>query len=118
MANRFGFDSVTEGSILSLTGTNVTTADQLVAALSSQTGRPFGGGVVPVPAEDTARFVNGLNSQGQRPFLALFYGPNASPRDGHWGVVEGLTANGNIAILDPAGLRYTMTPTAFFDAWR
>ena len=121
VANKLGFDAVTEQSIIKAVGSDLTNAGELAGALTDQTGRTFIGGALArvVPEADITAWVAARTNQGDQPFIILFYGPNSSATSaGHWVVVEGVTPSGNIAILDPAGLQYTMQPDAFFSAWK
>jgi filamentous hemagglutinin len=79
-------------------------ASKLNAVDSGWTGAPL----------DTSSFT-ALNKTGS--WSAMMWEPGAST--GHWVVVDGLNAAGNVVIRDPAGVgtTYTMTVDAFKEIW-
>jgi hypothetical protein len=81
------------------------------------------GGTVPFdPAKLTGNqvqgVVNNLTGNGSQPVMTLLQTPGSSPTStGHWVMVNGLDSAGNVMISDPAGLKYTMTPSNFGSSW-
>ena len=118
MLSQRQLESVTEGAIIALIGEKVAAARQLAQSLQKVTGKVVAGGAAPdlVSLSDVPEPVNGLTSEGTRPFSALFYGPNSSRKNGHWVVVEGMK-RGKVKILDPGGVECEMTASDFHEAW-
>ncbi|CAN7513741.1 hypothetical protein LJR290_003483 [Variovorax sp. LjRoot290] len=86
------------------------------------TGKNVTGGAWPDPPEtlnsqQVVSAVNYLTNNNSSSFLALFNAPGTGPKDGHWVLVQGFDLAGNVKILDPTGLSYTMRPADFQSAW-
>jgi uncharacterized Zn-binding protein involved in type VI secretion len=123
MAQSMGYTDVTEQTLIDAVGINATEASPLANAIQSATGESIVGGTTPfIPAELTngqmQSVVNNLTGNGVQPIMTLLHAPGQSVTSvGHWVMVDGLDAAGNVMIRDPAGLQYTMTPSNFTNSW-
>lgn len=70
--------------------------------------RSWSGGYLDATSEN----LNALSSNGQ--WMALL-APEAKP--GHWVIVNGIDEFGNVKILDPRGLAYSLAPSDFLNLW-
>lgn len=124
LAQRLGYNGVTEGSIIDAIGNGNTSAEQISTALASQTGLEFRAGAwgragLASDAQITSLVKQATNG-GRSPLLVLFHEPGVQQvtDPGHWVSVQGVDAAGNIRVMDPAGIQYSQTPRGFARAWK
>jgi filamentous hemagglutinin len=89
-------------------GGELTSAQSLAGSLNAAGGGGWNGAAV------SAGSLNALNRTGS--WAAMMW--EQGTRVGHWVVVDGVNAAGNVIIRDPAGgTRYVMTESSFRGAW-
>jgi filamentous hemagglutinin len=98
---------------LAKTPTDPETLASALNAFDTGAGQWVGGGAY-VPGADLAQTVNALNSTGS--WSAMIYRQGAAM--GHFVVVDGYNAMGNLLIRDPAGKSIEMTLTDFLEVWK
>ncbi|PLZ00439.1 adhesin [Burkholderia sp. WAC0059] len=124
MAQSMGYTNVTEQTLNQALGTGVTNEAQLAQAVQAVTGEPMVGGAVnfdpsTLTSSQMQGVINNLTGDGSQPIMTLLNAPGQSLTSvGHWVMVDGLDAAGNVVIKDPAGLQYTMTPSNFASSWK
>ena len=88
----------------------------LAARLTAVSASAWVGGAVPLPALPTREEV-ALISRYSGSWGALLE-PHGHRRVGHWVVVDGLSAQGDVKVRDPAGAAYGIPFADFAEVWR